>query len=286
MTNGPTSTDQIVLGANRKYAVELWVPVATASTLSWMRTAATTPVDANAGGQAMSGGDAAGIGMTRLTLSANGQAGTSPRTFALALYGYATNAPYTVSTSLPLLTNDVPPPVTTGTCIVNWTNVYQRIDGFGASSAWLSISTAEGTLLYSTNNNITYKTSTATNVCNGVGLSLLRNHIIYASTSSASAIPTTGEISVMQQAQSYGARVWSTPWTPPVGFKNTNNLYGSLPITNSVNGGSYLGSGGNVTNVNYAKQLANYVASMKNTYGINLYGISIQNEPDAQFEYL
>lgn len=174
----------------------------------------------------------------------------------------------------------LPGPVN-GTSTVDWNNVHQRIDGFGASSAWLSLSAAEGTLLFSTNNNITYKTSTATNVCNGVGLSLLRNHIVFANTTSASATPTTGEVSLMQQAQGYGAHVWSTPWTPAVGFKSTNDTYDSLPITNTVNGGSYLGSGGNVTNVNYANQLANYVASMKNN-GINLYAISVQNEPDAQ----
>jgi len=175
----------------------------------------------------------------------------------------------------------LPGPVN-GTSVMDWNNVHQRIDGFGASSAWLTISTLEGTLLYSTNNNITYTNSTSTNVCNGIGLSLLRNHIVFANTTSASATPTTGETLVMQQAQSYGARVWSTPWTPPTGFKNTNNLYGSQPITNAANGGTYLGSGGNITNVNYASQLANYVYSMKHTYGINLYAISIQNEPDAQ----
>ena len=32
----------------------------------------------------------------------------------------------------------------------------------------------------------------------------------------------------------------------------------------------------------YAAQLASYVVSMKTTYGINLYAISVQNEPDAQ----
>ena len=53
------------------------------------------------------------------------------------------------------------------------------------------------------------------------------------------------------------------------------------PITNALNGGSYLGSGNNITNLNYASQLANYVAGMKNSYGVNLYALSIQNEPDA-----
>ncbi len=170
----------------------------------------------------------------------------------------------------------VPEPIN-GASLVDWNNVHQRIDGFGASSAWeSSLSTAEGELLFSTNNNISYDSGTY----NGVGLSLLRNHIVYASSTSASAVPTTSETSIMQMAQSYGARVWSTPWTPAVGFKSTNDIYDSLPITNAVNGGSFLGSGDNVTNINYASQQANYVLSMKEE-GINLYAISVQNEPDA-----
>lgn len=115
----------------------------------------------------------------------------------------------------------------------------------------------------------------------GCGLSLLRSHVVPANTASATDTPGTYESSIMQLAQARGARVWSTQWTPATGFKNTNDLYDSLPITNPVNGGSYLGSGNNVANLNYASQLANYVASMKNSYGVNLYALSIQNEPDA-----
>ncbi len=169
-------------------------------------------------------------------------------------------------------------------CTVDWNAVGQRIDGFGASSAWQGTwSQSEANLLFSTNNGLVYTNFVSVkSTNNGVGLSLLRNHIVYANTTSASATPTTAETGIMQMAQALGAKVWSTPWTPPTGFKNTNDDYGTIPITNAVDGGSYLGSGNNITNVNYASQLANYVASMKNTYGINLYAISVQNEPDAQ----
>ena len=170
-------------------------------------------------------------------------------------------------------------PAINGVSVVNWNNVHQRIDGFGASSAWNgSWNTAQADLLFSTNNNISYQSGTY----NGVGLSLLRNHITYANTNSASAIPGTVETSIMQMAQARGARVWSAPWTPAAGFKSTNDIYDSGVATGGgINGGSYLGSGNNITNVNYASQLANYVASMKNNYGVNLYALSIQNEPDA-----
>jgi O-glycosyl hydrolase len=164
-------------------------------------------------------------------------------------------------------------------CAVDWNDVHQRIDGFGASSAWNgNWTTAEADLLFSTNNKVAYQSATYT----GVGLSLLRNHITYANTTSASDLPTTVETGIMQMAQARGARVWSTPWTPAAGFKSTHDIYDQNKATDGgIDGGSYLGSGNNITNINYASQLANYVASMSHSYGVNLYAISVQNEPDA-----
>ena len=167
------------------------------------------------------------------------------------------------------------PPIN-GVSTVDWNNVHQRIDGFGASSAYDgSWTTSQADLLFSTNNNISYQSGTY----NGIGFSLLRNHIVPAGSASGSDTPTTVETSIMQMAQARGARVWSAPWTPAVGFKMTNDIYDSKPITNGINGGTFLG--GDATNRAYASQLANYVASMKTTYGVNLYALSIQNEPDA-----
>lgn len=172
------------------------------------------------------------------------------------------------------------PPIN-GVSAVDWNNVHQQIDGFGASSAYDgSWTTSQADILFSTNLNVVYSDNSNNKYTNnGIGLSLLRNHIVWANDTSASSTPTTAETSIMRWAQDRGARVWSTPWTPAVGFKQTNDIYDSKPITNAVNGGSFLG--GDATNQAYASQLANYVASMKNTYGINLYAISVQNEPDA-----
>jgi glucuronoarabinoxylan endo-1,4-beta-xylanase len=167
-------------------------------------------------------------------------------------------------------------PPTNGLSVVDWNNVHQRIDGFGASSAWSSTwSTAEADLLFSTNNSVGYQGGTY----HGVGLSLLRNHIYPAGSTSASDASSTTETSIMQMAQARGALVWSAPWTPAVGFKSPNDIYDSSVATfGGTNGGSFLG--GLATNQAYASQLANYVASMK-SQGVNLYAISIQNEPDA-----
>ncbi len=200
-------------------------------------------------------------------------------TIQLETYGNALNGTSKMYVDDIQLTGGTNPPIN-GLSAVNWNNMHQRIDGFGASSAWNgSWTTAEADLLFSTNNNVVYNSVTY----NGVGLSLLRNHITYASTTSASATPSTGETTIMQWAQARGARVWSTPWTPAAGFKSINDIYDTNQATDGgIDGGSYLGSGNNITNLNYASQLANYVASMKNSNGVNLYAISVQNEPDVE----
>ena len=146
----------------------------------------------------------------------------------------------------------VPPGGTSGVSTVTWTNVRQRIDGFGASSAWRSTwSSSVANMFFSTNT--------------GIGLSLLRTRIAPGG--------STVENSIMQMARDLGARVWSAPWTPQTSFKTTNQN-GVL----SINGGGFDGSPANYQA--YANQLAGYVVDMKNTYGVNLYALSVQNEPD------
>ena len=140
-------------------------------------------------------------------------------------------------------------PVTTN-CVVDWNDVHQRIDGFGASSAWdSSWTTAQADMFFSTNT--------------GIGLSLLRSRIAPGG--------TTVESNIMQMAQARGARVWSTPWSPDASFKSNTN----------VNGGSFLSA----SNQAYASQLAGYVVNMKSNYNVNLYAISVQNEPDVWADY-
>jgi glucuronoarabinoxylan endo-1,4-beta-xylanase len=177
-------------------------------------------------------------------------------------------------------------PTLANQCTVDWNSVFQRIDGFGASSAWSSSTTMTPSiaeLYFSTNNNVPYtNTLGVVSTNNGAGFSLLRNHIYYANNTLATSVPSTTETSFMQLAQGYGARVWSTPWTPAAGFKSTNDIYDTGKATDGgLDGGSYLGNGNNITNINYASQLADYAYNMRDADGINLYAISIQNEPDA-----
>ena len=148
-------------------------------------------------------------------------------------------------------------------CTVDWNDVHQRIDGFGASSAFLNTAwtAVQADMFFSTNT--------------GIGLSFLRSQIQPATSVNGVAYARANEISLMQMARDRGARIWSTPWTPPNFCKSIN----------SPNGGNYLGIGGGPTNVLYARQLAGYVATMKASYGVNLYAISIQNEPDYPTSY-
>lgn len=242
-----TGADQVVLQNGHEYAFEISGVQGTLPAL-WYRS----------GSDTYSGGAA-----YRNQAWING---SNARDFALAVYGTPTN-------SLPA----------NAACTVDAGTVFQRIDGFGASSAWRSTwTTTLADMLFSTNASGTASSFDGKTNFNyvGCGLSLLRSRIVYANTTAATDTPGSWETTIMQYAQARGARVWSTPWTPAAGFKSTNDIYDSLPITNPLYGGSFLGSGNNVTNLNYASQLANYVASMKNSYGVNIYALSLQNEPD------
>ncbi len=164
------------------------------------------------------------------------------------------------------------------TCTVDWNNVHQRIDGFGASSAFTGFTwtTNLADMFFSTNAGTAVSGSSFTNFTfTGIGLSLLRNQVQPAINTNNVAYANANETTLMQYAQARGARVWSAPWTPPNFCKNVN----------TPNGGSYNGFGGNSTNQLYARELAGYVANMENIYGVNIYGISIQNEPDVSTTY-
>ena len=87
-------------------------------------------------------------------------------------------------------------------CLVDGNIVYQRIDGFGASSAFSGRTwgSSQANMFFSTNHNLIY---------NGIGLSLLRNQI------QPGGYATTSEIGLMKMAQATGARIWGTPMDAP-----------------------------------------------------------------------
>ncbi len=212
-----TDTDQVVLQAGHMYAFELGGGSAQAP-VNWLSRTSGNPYS----------GGAAYTNKYWLI-------GSSSCDFSMAIYGSPTG-------------NPAPPTPQTALSTVKWNDVRQRIDGFGASSAWRSSwTTAQADMLFSTNI--------------GIGLSLLRTRIAPGG--------TTIENTIMQMARDRGARVWSSPWSPQTSFKDSVSL----------NGGNFVGNAANYQA--YASQLAGYVFSMQNTYGVNIYAISVQNEPDV-----
>ncbi len=102
---------------------------------------------------------------------------------------------------------------------------------------------------------------------NQIGLSILRVRIDPSSTSGGSNWDT--ELSNAHEVIAAGSSVSviATPWTPPSAYKTDSNV-----VMGSLNTGSY------------ANYLESFVTHMANG-GVNLYGISMQNEPDANVTY-
>jgi glucuronoarabinoxylan endo-1,4-beta-xylanase len=136
---------------------------------------------------------------------------------------------------------------------IDWNQAYQTIDGFGASSAWVvtSLTPARANLLFSPTQ--------------GVGLSLLRSHILPDTTASSA------ELSTMQTAQAMGVTVWSTPWSPPAAWKDNGSI---------SNGGHLLAS----HYQDYADLLSRYVRNMQ-ARGVTISAVSVANEPDYTATY-
>jgi len=146
------------------------------------------------------------------------------------------------------------------TVAINSTNVHQTIEGFGAAVAFQGgnpWTNEEADLLFC--NSVSSPCAQA-----GAGLSLVRCQI--------EPDGTFPYVNQMREAIARGARAWCTPWTAPASYKSNGSL----------DNGGYLLAG---DYQNWANYLSNYVATLKNTYGIPLYAVSVQNEPDFSASY-
>lgn len=248
--NGIAQSMQTIIQQGQTYNIELWVRVVSGADQTLQLTMKKT----DAGGDQYTPLASATVSSTSWSqLAGQYTLSVSGTLTGLTLY---VEVPSSASAEFYVddldVESSVPPGGTSGISTVTWTNVRQRIDGFGASSAWRSTwNSSVANMFFSTNT--------------GIGLSLLRTRIAPGG--------TTVENSIMQMARNLGARVWSAPWTPQTSFKTTNQN-GVL----SVNGGGFAGNAANYQA--YANQLAGYVVNIKNTYGVNLYALSVQNEPD------
>jgi len=130
---------------------------------------------------------------------------------------------------------------------VRWNDVRQRITGFGAATAWQgnAIMSKGATVL-----NQLFDTTT------GAGLSMIRGQVP----------GNAGDYQVMQEAKKRGVKIfWSAPWKPPSQYVSSDNNAGNPLLPQYYQ--------------DYANYLSNFVTTYKNQYGIDLMGISVQNEP-------
>ena len=141
-----------------------------------------------------------------------------------------------------------------GTDTVDFGTSQQTIRGFGGSTAFMpSMTVAQASALFGNASS------------QQLGLSMLRVRIDPGGSSNWGT-----ELGNAQEAQALGVSVMATPWTPPASMKSNNST-----IAGTLNTGSYAA---------YAAYLESFVTYMANG-GVNLYGISMQNEPDANVTY-
>jgi glucuronoarabinoxylan endo-1,4-beta-xylanase len=131
--------------------------------------------------------------------------------------------------------------------VVNFNDVHQRIDGFGASDRGNpTLTDAQADLFFSSTN--------------GIGLSILR----------VSMDPNGNDTSAYSNATKAAARgavVWAAPWSAPGAWKDNGTT----------------GNGGHLLPADYdawASRLAGFATTMQKNAGVSLYAISVQNEPD------
>jgi len=155
--------------------------------------------------------------------------------------------------------NPPPQPISGAMATVDFANTHQTIRGFGGADAWINLnSTAEANALFGT-------------ASGQIGLSILRVRIDPSSTTAGS--QWDPEVANAKAAIAAGSNVivFASPWTPPAVWKSNNDVNNGGAL-NQANYG------------NYANYLESFVTYMAN-HGVNLYAISMQNEPDFTATY-
>ncbi|MEU8661959.1 RICIN domain-containing protein [Actinoplanes philippinensis] len=134
----------------------------------------------------------------------------------------------------------------------------QTIRGFGAMShaAWIGdLTAAQRTTAFSSGNG-------------QLGFSILRIPV------GETQADWSRDLATAKRAVELGATVFASPWNPPAGMIETFTRNGQAG-QKRLKAGSYSA---------YAKHLNDFTAYMRNN-GVNLYGISVQNEPDYASEW-
>ena len=158
-------------------------------------------------------------------------------------------------------------------CSVNAGATHQVISGFGACSQWVEskITASLATQFWADDN-----------VNGHAGLSIIRIGIPPQGSSNWGAPCNSAKQAL---AINPNIKVFASPWSPPANYKNNNSTTGN----NTGNTGTNPGGNTNQLSTShygdYATYLTNFVNTCKNTYGFNLYALSVQNEPDYDTTY-
>ena len=141
---------------------------------------------------------------------------------------------------------------------INFNTTYQAIRGFGASTAWQGV-------LNSTQANNLFGVGTGQ-----VGLTIMRSRIDPSSTTGGSNWATERSNAIQAQSINSQVIVFATPWTPPAVWKSNVSVDDGTLNTSDYD--------------NFANYLNEFIAYEKSG-GVNLYAISVQNEPDFLPDY-
>ncbi len=219
--------------------------------------------------------------------------GAAPTNVATALLNILTNSTNDL-TSLFALLPSTPPfePVLNGApsswaisllsrpaggALVDFGTSEQTIRGFGASEVFDSVlPSSQITGLYGQSSG-------------QVGLSIMRVQIAPATwtsaTQTADTTQWTTELTNAKAAQALGAIIFASPWTPPASMKTSST---AQPYNSSCSSGTDLCGGylNPVSYSDYANYLEAFVTYATSAMGVNLYGVSVQNEPDFNATYV
>ena len=167
-----------------------------------------------------------------------------------------------------------------GAATIDNTTQYQVIDGFGAASVWNSgqISAALAKVFWTDESGLAPASQTNGNC----GLSIERMLIDPAENWASEA----GNAQLAVQTNP-NIIVFGSAWSPPVAYKQNGKTAGNNTGNSNFNPGSnsnvFVSSAANYTG--YANHLVKFVQAMKSTYGVNVYAVSPQNEPDYDTSY-
>ncbi len=144
--------------------------------------------------------------------------------------------------------------------VIDTTDVYQTIRGFGGINLpeWITQGDMTDAQVQKAFGNGEDE----------LGLTILRIYVSDDSNAWKTAVPTA------KRAQALGATVFATPWNPPAAIRNT--------VNGGLNGGKYQLKKDKWAD--YATHLNNYCKYME-SQGIDLYSVSVQNEPDYAAEW-